>query len=502
MSLSSRREMLMSIRTNYETAHRVEKTKILDGFIAATNYDRKYAIQLLLSKAEEGQANKPKKRPGAQIYEEKFVHALVVIWNTSNQICSKRLVPFIPQLVNAMERHRHLRVTADIREKLLKISPATVDRLLQNERRRNSGGVSHTKSGSLLKNQIQVRTFADWDDVSPGFFEVDLVAHCGGDPNGAFLNTLTMVDVATGWLECMPLLKKSANDVITGVSVAMKLIPFVLKGLDTDGGSVFINHELLEYCEKNSITFTRARTHKKNDQAFVEEKNGSVARRLVGYDRFQGTKSWAALENFYQVLRQYVNFFQPSLKLRQKNREGGRVSKKYHIAKTPYQRITLSEAISSEIKNKLEAEYLKLDPVFLMDELKRLQQELMQFAWQINGKQSNIAFDRVPEPDKKELPKAAVPEEFNYFRYEKPKDKRSLPRTYRTRKDAFEEVWPEIQLKLELQPESYAREIIEWLSIKYPGQFSIGQVRTLQRRIHVWRLHDRGYETKMSQLMS
>jgi IS30 family transposase len=174
---------------------------------------------------------------------------------------------------------------------------------------RTKGGVTHTKSVSFPKNQIQVRTFADWDDVSPGFFEVDLVAHCGGDPNGAFLNTLTMVDVAIGWLECMPLLKKSANDVITGVSVAMRLIPFDLKGLDTDGGSEFINHELLEYCEKNSITFTRARTHKKNDQVFVEEKNGSVVRRLVGYDLFQGTKSWAALANFYQILRQCVNFF-------------------------------------------------------------------------------------------------------------------------------------------------------------------------------------------------
>lgn len=142
-----------------------------------------------------------------------------------------------------------------------------------------------------MKNQIQVLTFADWDDVSPGFFEVDLVAHCGGDPSGAFLNTLTMVDVTVVWLECMPLIKRSASNVIGGTNVARKLMPFDLKGLDTDGGSEFINYELLNYNESKQITFTRVRTYKKNDLAFVEEKNGSVVRRLVGYNRYQGMKA-------------------------------------------------------------------------------------------------------------------------------------------------------------------------------------------------------------------
>jgi hypothetical protein len=332
MSLSARREMLAGVTDAYNKAFRAEKTKILDGFAAATGYDRKYAIQLLSKKIQLPSVEHTRKRPGAQVYDEQFVHVLTIVWNTANQICSKRLVPFIPNLVSAMERHGHLRVTQEIRDKLLRISPATVDRLLQNERRRHAGGVSHTKTGTLLKNQIQVRTFADWDDVSPGFFEVDLVAHCGGDPNGAFLNTLTMVDVTTGWLECMPLIKKSASNVIAGINVARKLMPFDLKGLDTDGGSEFINHELLDYCEKNEITFTRARTHKKNDQAFVEEKNGSVVRRLVGYNRYQGMKAWEALANFYHVLRQYINFFQPSLKLLKKTRTGGRVSKQYDVA--------------------------------------------------------------------------------------------------------------------------------------------------------------------------
>ena len=162
--------------------------------------------------------------------------------------------------------------------------------------------IDHT----LLKNQIQVRTFADWDDVTPGFLEIDLFAHCGGDPNGVFLNTLVMIDVSTGWLRCMPLLKKSAADVINGIIVAIKLMPFELNGLDTDtdadSDSEFINLEMLDFCEAHRITFTGARAYKKNDQAYVEEKNRPVVRRLVGYDRFQGTKAWEALASFYCVV--------------------------------------------------------------------------------------------------------------------------------------------------------------------------------------------------------
>lgn len=162
-----------------------------------------------------------------------------------------------------------------------------------------------------------------------------------------------LVDIATGWLECLPLLRKSAGDVIDGLRVADDLLPFPLQGVDTDCGSEFINYDLLDYCEERQITFTRARTHRKNDQAHVEEKNGSVVRRLVGYDRFEGRKAWEALGQLYRVLRQYINFFQPSLKLVAKERRGAKVSKKYDLAKTPYQRVCSSEHISAQHKDQL-----------------------------------------------------------------------------------------------------------------------------------------------------
>jgi hypothetical protein len=491
MSLNARRELLASVRKKYLAADWVNKGKILDGFVSATDYERKYAIQLL--------NNRPhhivqRGHHASKKYDEQIRQSLVFIWRTANQICSKRLVPFLPELVHAMEKHGHLRLPADVRERLLEISPATVDRILKPERETIKSGMSTTRPGNLLKHKIQVRTFADWDDVIPGFIEADLVAHCGGNTNGAFLNTLTLIDISTSWLECMPLLRKSASDVIDGLRVADDLFPFDVQGIDTDCGSEFINYDLLDYCEDKQITFTRARTHRKNDQAHVEEKNGSVVRRLVGYDRFEGHKAWEALARLYQVLRKYINFFQPSLKLMEKERQGAKVSKKYDRAKTPFQRVLLSEHISQEMKNLLTEEYESLDPVSLLAQLESLQDELWRYAWNKNGgvtDNSNASVDEVADPVN----------DNRYYHTRKKVDFRKSPRTWRTRKDPFEKVWDEVRLRLELMPEMTAKQIIEWLMRKYTNQFSLGQTRTLQRRIAEWRLQQESQEEKLRGLM-
>ena len=484
----------------YHDASWSEKAKILDGFVAATDYDRKYAIRLLHD-PETPVLTRQRRVP--RQYDEQVRHALFSVWYAANQICSKRLVPFLPALVAAMERHGHLRLPSDVRTRLLSISPATVDRLLRPERERINKSVSTTRSGSLLKHQVPVRTFADWDDVVPGFLEADLVAHCGGNTNGAFLNTLTLVDISTGWLECIPLLRKSAGDVIDGLCVADDLLPFPLQGLDTDCGSEFINYDLLDYCEKRSITFTRARTHRKNDQAHVEEKNGSVVRRLVGYDRFEGRKAWEALAQLYRVLRTYINFFQPSLKLIEKERKGAKVSKKYDTAKTPYQRILLSEHIMQTQKDALTAEYDTLDPVSLLAQMEALQDRLWEFSWTRNNiekahKLTVMADDVIDQCDNK-------PAEDNhsnrYYRSSKKIDLRRAPRTWRTRKDPFVNVWAEIKLRLELMPEMTAKDVIEWLMEKYPNQFAVGQIRTMQRRIAEWRQEQVGQEQRLRTLM-
>jgi hypothetical protein len=499
MSLTARRELLISVRQSYRYATWVDKGKILDGFVAATDYERKYAIRLLHS---EDISSPPKNRPSAQQYDEQVRQALVVLWCAANKICSKRLVPFLPELIKAMEKYGHLRLSCDVRAQLLRISPATVDRILKSERDSIGQGVSTTRPGSLLKHQIQIRTFADWDDVTPGFIEADLVAHCGGNTNGPFLNTLTLVDICTGWLECMPLLRKSAQDVIGGLRVADDLLPFRLQGLDTDCGSEFINYEVLDYCEDNRITFTRARTHRKNDQAHVEEKNGSVVRRLVGYDRYQGFEAWEALAQLYCVLRKYVNFFQPSLKLLEKERRGAKVLKKYDLAKTPFQRVLLSVHIGQATKDLLTQEYEGLDPVDLLSQMETLQDQL----WKHSQNSASQAETELMVTAENSVDLSLTPPEIpsipsRYYHSSKKIDLRRQPRTWRTRIDPFEKTWDEIRLRLELMPESTAIKLIDWLIVKYPGEYTVGQTRTLQRRIAKWRQEQGSQEEKMRALM-
>ncbi len=499
MSLTARRELLASVRQSYHEASWAEKGKILDGFIAATDYERKYATRLL-NGAETPAV--PKIRNSVKQYDDQVRQALISVWCAANQICSKRLVPFIPQLVVAMEEHGHLRLPAGVRAHLLSISPATVDRLLSSERERTRLGTSTTRRGNLLKDQIQVRTFADWDDVTPGFLEADLVAHCGGNTNGAFLNTLVLVDISTGWLECVPLLRKSAQDVIDGLRVAGDLLPFQLQGIDTDCGSEFINYDVLDYCEDNNITFTRARTHRKNDQAHVEEKNGSVVRRLIGYDRFEGREAWQALARLYRELRTYVNFFQPSLKLLKKERKGAKVWKRYDSAKTPFQRVLLSDRICQEKKESLMVEYERLDPVALLAQLETLQDELWKYSWNRNGHSDAdfvVTEEDVIDQNKAHLVKPVTTSRF--YRSSKKVDLRSAPRTWRTRTDPFENTWDEIRLRLELKPETTAIEIIYWLIEKYQSIYSMSQTRTLQRRIAQWRQEQESQEKKLRTLM-
>lgn len=303
--------------------------------------------------------------------------ALLQIWRVANCIAAKRLVPCLPEFVDALERHGELQLDPETRTLLLSMSISTADRLLRPHRSRPSGrGRATTKPGSLLKKCIPVRTFADWNDTRPGFVEVDLVAHCGQSPTGQYLNSLNMTDVATGWTECLAVLNKSQRQVSKAVAAARQRFPFPLLGIDSDNGSEFINANLLRYCAQEGITFTRCREYHKNDQAHVEQKNWSVVRQFVGYDRYVGTAAQRKLEALYQVLRLYVNFFQPVQKLVSKERIGARVRKRYDTAKTPYQRVLESEHVSAHSKQHLREQYAGLNPAALLRQIEALQQDL------------------------------------------------------------------------------------------------------------------------------
>jgi len=266
LRLQTRRELLQQVIPQYREASTVKKkSKLLDAFTATTGYNRKYAMGFL-NHAKEVQHSP--QRP--LHYGPEVQHVLFLVWHASNRICAKRLIPFLPTLVEALERHEHLHLTEECRKQLLSMSAATADRLLASQRKLGQRGLSTTRAGTLLKQRIPIRTFQEWKETQPGFLEADLVAHCGTDIEGGYLYTLTLTDVATGWTECLPLLHRSQEAVLAALQRARTLFPFPILGIDTDNGGEFINETLIAYCEQEHLTFTRGRPSMKNDQCFVE----------------------------------------------------------------------------------------------------------------------------------------------------------------------------------------------------------------------------------------
>jgi hypothetical protein len=261
------------------------------------------------------------------------------------------------------------------------MSPSTIDRLLHIWRR--LGGrrpLTTTKPGSLLKNSIPIRTFADWQQDHPGFLEADLVAHCGESTEGFYLTTLCTVDVASGWSECMPIWGKGQQRVGTAIHRVRQRLPFPLLGFDSDNGGEFINQYLYAYCLREGITFTRSRSYKKNDSCYVEQKNWSVVRRLVGYDRYSSKAALECLDRIYHLLRLYMNFFQPVMKLVAKTRHGAKAHKVYDAAQTPYQRLMRSGVLTEAKRVELAAIYSGLNPVFLLKQINENLEHLWDLA--------------------------------------------------------------------------------------------------------------------------
>ncbi len=363
MSQRSKREMIEAIRPRYLKADKAEKEQILDEFVATTGYHRKYAIRLL----KHGPKPRGLKKAGRKkVYQREVVQALEQIWKICGHICSLRLKPFLPEIIHKLESCNELSLPEETKRLLLGMSRSTIDRCLKRARSITAQhGISTTKPGSLLKQAIPIRTFTPWNEEQPGFLEIDLVAHCGMTTEGSYLNTLTATDIATGCTECLALPQKTQAAVSQAVVELQKLLPFPLRGLDSDNGSEFINDTLWRYCQTEQITFTRSRPYQKNDQAHVEQKNWSVVRHTIGYDRLDSPEELALLREIYTALRLYINFFQPVLKLVGKERIDGKTIREYDLAQTPYRRVLADVSIPVEVKTRLVAQYVLLNPVTL-----------------------------------------------------------------------------------------------------------------------------------------
>ena len=392
LTMGERRALTDQVARRYRSAARKDKTVILGEFVEATGYTRKYAIHLLNSwgrtrvvridgqtvKLVVGRPRRAKRRARPRRYDQEVLKALRQIWYVFDFMCGKRLVVVLRTMLPVLDSFGEIPLSDEVRAKLLSISAATIDRLLQPERARlQLKGRTHTKPGSLLKHQIPIRTFADWNEQEPGFFEIDLVGHDGGDASGEFCHTLTLTDVDTGWVELHGLKNKAQRWTHAALQDARQSLPIPVKGIDTDNGSEFINHHLVGFCHEHQITFTRGRPYRKNDTCYVEQKNGHVVRRAVGYHRYDTDEELAALNAIYGTLGLLVNFFYPSVKLIKKTRCGSKVRRIHDEPQTPFQRMLLSPAVDAEVKARLKQRFSALNPVALKRELTRLTDHLL-----------------------------------------------------------------------------------------------------------------------------
>ncbi len=484
LSYRAKRELLMQIAPRYREASSALKEVILDEFVAATGYARKYAIRLLNHPVD---LKLTIERPRPPHYGAAVQQALHLAWTAANHICAKRLVPFLPMLVESLERHGHLQLSEECRSQLLSMSPATADRILRPYRKLERHGLSTTRAGTLLKKQIPIRTFQDWNEAKAGFMEADLVAHCGSHADGSFLYTLTLTDIATGWTEFQPLLNRTQEAVVAALKRVQHLLPFPLLGIDTDNGAEFINVELLAFCEQAQITFTRGRPRRSNDQCYVEQKNGQIVRQVVGYDRFEGLLTYRQLTELYRALRVYVNCFQPSMKLQAKEREGSKVRRTYDQAQTPMQRLLASSILSPQKQHELLRITEALDPLRLLTQLEHLQKALWRhavtFASEPPASTAPLQFS-VQQCTEEKVPVDGLPHTPPSLlkRARKKKyQKTGRPHDWRTRQDPFEGEWEQITSWLLAHPELTGVEIFHRLEQVSPGRYRPTQVRTLQR---------------------
>ena len=351
---------------------------MLDEFAQVTGLHRKAAIRLL-NRLSQPRASKRRGRP--RKYGTEVTGALKAIWEAGDRLCSKRLQPFVPEMVKVLRQHNEQHIDASTEAQLCQMSPSTIDRLLRPWRQ--AGGrrsLSATRPGCLLKSAIPIRTFADWQENKPGFMETDLVAHCGESTEGFYLNTLCAVDIASGWTECLPVWGKGQLRVRQAVHRMRQRLPFPLLGVDSDNGSEFINQCFYTYCSQEKITFTRSRSYKKNDSCHVEQKNGNVVRRLVGYDRYASKSAFECLERTYSLVRLYQNFFQPTMKLKSKTRHGAKVYKLYETARTPHQRLLQSGVLTEANRAELLAIYHGLNPILLLKQINSTLEQLWRLS--------------------------------------------------------------------------------------------------------------------------
>jgi hypothetical protein len=518
MTHTVRTELADAIHLRYRSATGKQKRRILDEFIASTGYHEKSAIRVL-NASPAPRVLQTRNRPS--LYDEAARGALIVLWEASDRVCGKRLKALLPILLPALERNGHLKLDDAIRAKILAMSAATIDRLLRTPR-----SVTCSKKRRRIepepRRRIPLRTFADWNEPSPGGMEMDLVAHCGAVSRGSYIHSLVLTDIASGWTEAAPLVVRESSLVVQTLERVRLSLPFALRALDVDNGTEFVNDRLIEYCLSRGIELTRSRPYRKNDQAWIEQKNGAVVRKLLGYRRFAGIAAAQAITRLYAASRLFVNFFQPSFKLASKHREGARVSKRYHPPQTPCERLLQAESMPQPAKMKLREIADTLDPLKLLEEMRAMQAHLttladgetppdvtaeppdlaafvasLSSAWRAGEVRPTFSaaakprylrsLQRVAQKNVSTMPVAppAPPPALVVRASERPQLIYAGPG--KGSFHALTMVWPLVCRRLEGCPNINSTQLFEELCAQFPGRFNPFQRKTLSKRVKIWR---------------
>ena len=443
----AKRELLVTLRDRYRSPSKKDKSRILDEFIAVTGHHRKHGIRLLGQLDEDDEV--PRQARGQRIYDEAVSEAVIVIWEAAGRICGKRLTAATLHLVESMERHGHLVLDPEVRDRLLAASAATLDRLLK-PIRPTAGSRRRRRRKRSMGKRSPVRTYDDWNGPPPGFPEIDLVVHSGGPLSGSFIHSLVATDVCTGWTEAVPLLAKKQSLIVEGLEGIGQRLPFPIRGIDSDNDGAFINETLIGYYADPGIEFTRSRAYRSNDQAWIEQENGNVVRRFVGHDRYSGQVAGQTMAQLYGALRLYVNFFQPSFKLIDKTRDGSTTVKRYSPPTTPCGRLIQHDATNDDMRAALIQYRARLDPVLLLHPIREAQSALV----------------AATSPEVKETPSGECLSKFLtklprlWRQGDVPPGSRGpgpRPRHWRTRKGHFEGVWGNLLVWLQTEPVPPAR---------------------------------------------
>jgi len=365
------------------------------------------------------------------------------------------------------------------------VSAASIDRLLAGVRLVAGGGRRRPAGfGSAVRRSVPVRTFNDWRDPAPGWAEVDFVAHGGTTVSGAFVQTMVLTDVATGWTECIPLVVREAEMVVHALRRARELFPFPLRGVDFDNDSLFMNDLVVGWCRAAGLEVTRSRAYRKNDQAWVEQKNGAIVRRLVGYGRFEGVLAGEALGRLYAAARLHGNLFQPSFKLREKRREGARVIKRYHAPAPPVMRALAHAGVSETDKARLRDMRTNADPVLLLAAIRAAQMEL---GKRVDERGMGASRGDTPAPiDLAQFTKS-LKVAWSDGEQRPTHRRRYIRRKPIVRTSMLDAVRDQLLAWLEAQPALSAVDALERLRGLHPDRFGADHLRTVQRFMKVRR---------------